>query len=141
MLHAQVGKIGFIPDIMGVYRRNAGGIWTNTNKSDGWFVKNTMPCLKCYEHASVQFNHDFTSSMIATAIQGICSGIRTNNMAFLKQIHDTYPEIWDMAVQYINGQDIDAIQKRTRKYKRLFNIFLSISIIELIIILILGVVL
>lgn len=133
MLHAQVGKIGFIPDIMGVYRRNAGGIWTNTNKSDNWFVKNTMPCLKCYKCASAQFNHDFTSSMIATASNGICAAIRTYNTDLINQIHDKYPKIWNDATRHLNNMDVENIRHKVSKYKKLFNIMLVVSIFVLII--------
>lgn len=32
LLHAQVGKIGFLNDVMSVYRRHRGGIWTGKDK-------------------------------------------------------------------------------------------------------------
>ena len=37
LLHAQIGKIGFINDVMAVYRRNSGGIWTEAGQSAKWF--------------------------------------------------------------------------------------------------------
>lgn len=36
LLHAQVGKIGFLPDVMAVYRRQPNGLWSNA-ESDQWF--------------------------------------------------------------------------------------------------------
>lgn len=37
LLHAQIGKIGFIPNIMAVYRRNDKGIWYGAGTDPNWF--------------------------------------------------------------------------------------------------------
>ena len=39
MLHAKYGKIGFLPQVMSVYRRNQGGIWTGCGETDAWFLR------------------------------------------------------------------------------------------------------
>lgn len=134
LLHAQVGKIGFIPDVMAVYRRNAGGVWTGAFQNDDWFIKCTIPVLKFYKSAMEQFNHDFTNDMVSTAAGAVCASLRTNQMWLIDTIKDTYPEIWERVTHCVNSNDVISLQKRTRKYKRLFNTVLILSIIELIII-------
>ena len=39
LLHAQVGKIAFLPDLMAVYRKHRAGVWFNAEQSDEWFLK------------------------------------------------------------------------------------------------------
>ena len=129
LLHAQVGKIGFLPDVMAVYRRNAGGIWTGAYKSDDWFIKSALPCLKFYKCATAQFGYDFTNSMVMVASGAICAALRANNMKLIEKIHNMYPEIWDMATRRINNVDVKKMQMRANKYKRIFNITLGLGAI------------
>lgn len=58
LLHAQIGKIGFMPDIMAVYRRNAGGVWTGAGKAPEWFCKCGLAHLRFWEAIEKQFNVD-----------------------------------------------------------------------------------
>lgn len=58
LLHAQIGEIGFIPDVMAVYRRNAGGVWTGAGKSSEWFCKYGLAHLRFWELCEEQFNID-----------------------------------------------------------------------------------
>ncbi len=55
LLHAQVGKIGFLPEVMAVYRRNAGGVWTGANKHPQWFCRYGVPHIKFFEEVEKSF--------------------------------------------------------------------------------------
>ena len=39
LLHAQHGRIGFLPDVMAVYRRHPGGLWAGALRDSEWFRK------------------------------------------------------------------------------------------------------
>ena len=39
LLHAQHGRIGFLPDVMAVYRRHSGGLWVDAWENSEWFRK------------------------------------------------------------------------------------------------------
>ena len=56
LLHAQVGKIGFLPEVMAVYRRNAGGVWTGANKQPQWFCRCGVPHIKFFEEMEKSFH-------------------------------------------------------------------------------------
>lgn len=58
LLHAQIGKIGFLPDIMAVYRRNTGGVWTGAGKAPEWFCKCGSAHLRFWDAFEKQFNVD-----------------------------------------------------------------------------------
>lgn len=52
LLHAQHGRIGFLPDNMAVYRRHAGGLWTGAWKDEKWFAR--LGLRNALFYASVQ---------------------------------------------------------------------------------------
>lgn len=56
LLHAQVGKIGFLPDVMAVYRKHSGGIWYGAGKEAEWYLNMFVPQINFYEAAKKQFN-------------------------------------------------------------------------------------
>ena len=49
LLHAKRGKIGFLPDVMAVYRKHSGGIWWGAEKTDEWFINCAIPHIRFYE--------------------------------------------------------------------------------------------
>lgn len=129
MLHAQVGKIGFLPDVMAVYRRNMGGIWTGAYEKDEWFIKNTIPCLKFFKAATAQFNHDWSRDMVSVAGGGICAMLREKQIDKIEYIRNNFPEIWDVVSRRLNTLDIVSVQKKAKKYKYLFNSLLFIIVL------------
>ncbi len=134
MLHAQVGKIGYLPDIMAVYRRNSGGVWTGANETDDWFVKTVMPGLEFYKSAMAQFNYDYTNDMAFLAAGGIAAFMHTNQMDKIEIIRKNYPEIWDAAVRRINGFDVKRMQQKLTMYKHGFNRLIGVCIILLLVV-------
>ncbi len=58
LLHAQTGKIGFLPDVMSVYRRNQGGIWTGAERTPQWFIRCGTPMVRFYLAMQKQFGKD-----------------------------------------------------------------------------------
>lgn len=46
LLHAKFGDIGFIEEVMAVYRRNPGGIWINAELSLEWYFRCGIPSIR-----------------------------------------------------------------------------------------------
>ena len=132
MLHAQVGKIGFIPDVMSVYRRNDGGIWTGAYESDAWFKKCSIPVLKFYENAQRQFNHNYFNEMVGVASASLCAFLRMGDMDMINKIRKMYPDVYDVATKRINNQDISRLKNKCRKYKHLTYLLLCATVISLV---------
>lgn len=63
LLHAQVGKIGFLPDVMSVYRRNSAGIWTGAEENPEWFVRCGIPFIRFWQNMQRQFNLDCSAQI------------------------------------------------------------------------------
>lgn len=55
LLHAQIGKIGFLPDVMAVYRKQRGGIWYGAGKQAEWYLNMFFPRINFYEAVKKQF--------------------------------------------------------------------------------------
>lgn len=55
LLHAQIGQIGFLPEVMAVYRRNAGGIWTGAEVSPQWFCRFGKAYMRFWDSVEKQF--------------------------------------------------------------------------------------
>ena len=63
LLHAQIGKIGFLPDVMSVYRRNQGGIWTEAGQTSRWFIRCGIPCIRFWQNMQKRFGIDCSSQI------------------------------------------------------------------------------
>lgn len=59
LLHAQVGKICFLQDIMAVYRRNQAGIWTGAFEKQEWFIRYGIASVRFYLAVQKQFGINF----------------------------------------------------------------------------------
>lgn len=79
LFHAQVGKIGFLYDVMAVYRRHKGGIWYFTKDfEDQFYLRNIIPQLKWYIAAEKRFQYDYSSEKKRLIIKGICLAKKYN---------------------------------------------------------------
>ena len=58
LLHAQIGKIAFLPDVMAVYRRNQGGIWGGAGQKPEWFIRCGVSMCRFYLAIQKQFGKD-----------------------------------------------------------------------------------
>lgn len=63
LIHAQFGLISFIPDIMAVYRRHSGGIWTGCCKTDDWFLHCAIPHIRMCKEMEKRFNTKQTDAI------------------------------------------------------------------------------
>lgn len=68
LLQAQVGKIGFLPDVMGVYRRSSGGLWTGAGETPQWFARCGIPSVRFWQNVQRQFNRDCSEEIGTTAL-------------------------------------------------------------------------
>ncbi len=113
LLHAQVGKIGYLPEVMGVYRKHAGGIWSGAGESDAWFSKYWMPHLLFYQKVQETFHCDKTAEMTEMMRKGIISCLKVQNFKLLQKVEKTYPDCYYLALEKLSSP----------KRKKSFNLF------------------
>ncbi len=129
LLHAQVGKIGFISGVMSVYRKHTGGIWYDKeNMPDSFILKNAISCLRFYKCVEKQFKCDKEQERLYWVQNAVGAAIRNKDFEFLKTISDMEP---DLFVRYlpIRKQTEDFIKRK--QYQHGFNMVLVIAIMEM----------
>lgn len=93
LLHAQVGKIGFLPDVMAVYRRHCNGLWSNTYSME-WFKRVLFPHINFYQAVEKQFQQDqiLRYCELCSRLINVC--ISKNNFELFEIFKKRYPEVW-----------------------------------------------
>ena len=94
LLHSQVGKIGFIPEEMGVYRKHPGGIWYYENVREDFFTRYFWSRIYFCQHAKAQFNKDFTfiEAELLFNLFNFC--IKRNDYSLLYKLRKENKEKW-----------------------------------------------
>lgn len=96
LLHAQTGKIGFLPDVMAVYRRNQGGIWTEAERTPRWFVRCGIPFVRFWQNMQNQFNLDCSAKIKDAAFLTKLCLARTGQKDALAELMAVCPDIPEM---------------------------------------------
>ena len=104
MFHAQVGKIGFLPETMGVYRKHAGGLWYHPFNDEKYFVNNFWKHVNFFIYAERQFNKDYTS-YIAEIFGYFVDFYQKNPSSNLGQLlRNQAPQKWDALIKRLCNQ-------------------------------------
>ena len=98
LLHAQTGKIGFIDDVMAVYRKHAGGLWNGAGKTDEWFSRCGYKHMNFYRQLEKHFNISMREKLIVMAAKCLKSAHQSGNIALAEQIQVHYPKIYNLAI-------------------------------------------
>ena len=129
LLHAQVGNIAFLPDVMSVYRKNEGGIWFDSNARD---KKYGLQIVKFHYNVWKNFadsSKDYLNRTVLPAIKSI-SDVFYKNLMFdkLQILKEAYPDLYSQA---LNIEDNFSL--RCKKYRKLSNILIIVAIVELLV--------
>lgn len=133
LLHAEKGKIGFIPDNMAVYRKHKGGIWNGCGVTDEWFIRCGLPHIKFCIEMDKRFHTNNFNAIINLTKMTIIAALRQGNFAKLNDIRSYYIDNYNNAIKELSLTSDNRFIKKYRKYKRRFYIVMVITIIELLI--------
>ena len=64
LLHAELGKIKFMPEVMGVYRKHPQGIWYDVKCSQKWFEKIAPYSLRFFDAVKARYGFEHTCEFI-----------------------------------------------------------------------------
>ncbi len=131
LLHAKTGKIGFIPDVMGVYHRHSGGIWTGCGKEDAWFLRCGIPHLRFLKEMEKTFGIDKKNQFIEMGQKTVSALLKHKQFEKVQEISDMYPEQWEQIVPI--PQDNKAI-KKLKRLKNRCSLFQILSIVLMMVI-------
>lgn len=150
LLHAKVGKIGYLPEVMSVYRRNPNGIWQDELKSsvEELHLKYGIKELKFYYSVYkniVDNSDDYLFNKFIPELQNISfTYLKYKQFNELKIITELYSsefakmlELVPTHFEYKNlKSEYQKISIKYNRYKNLFNITLIVSIIIFVLLLI-----
>ena len=110
LLHAQTGKILFLDEVMAVYRRHAGGIWTGAGQSKSWFLRYAIPHMHFYEAMEKTFGVDRTVDKHVLMAQSYAFALRDGETEWLKKLQGA----WPMDVQELKCSALELLWLRVR---------------------------
>lgn len=129
LCHAKVGKIAVINDVMSVYRRHSGGVWTDTDATNkNLHRRHGLKEIKMY-NSVYEILADKSEKYLCETYLPVFKQIVDNYYSFgdvdkIAEIKSLYPEIFEKALQFQNPMG-----KKLKKYKKYYTILLIVSII------------
>lgn len=90
LIHARHGKIGFLDEVMAVYRRHDNGIWQK-----GYALKYAKQCIKFYKSCDALFEYKYHALFDKRARDLVVAlfreSIKYNDFSQLKSIYPNFP--------------------------------------------------
>lgn len=135
LLHAKVGKIAFLPEVMSVYRRHPGGIWWSTvTDIDQFHLKNGIKLLNFYSNVyrNIVNKSDCYLDRLTSEFNKIMN-VYYENGCFdkLVEIKNQFYDEVQLSLRNKNHEEYKNY-KRYKKYRKLFKILLLTSICSII---------
>ena len=91
LLHAQTGKIIFLPDIMSVYRRHPNSIWNGAGKKHEWFIRCGISVLRFYLAVQKRFGKDYSNELNRLSILTYFHLRKANRDDLIKVLYSVHP--------------------------------------------------
>lgn len=135
LMHAYKHDIGFLPQIMSVYRRHSGGLWWNAGESDDWALKQFVPHMRFYEKVKEYFSYDTTEKEAALMRMALPMYLRHGRWDEFKSVAEAHKGAFDRALKGTVLREIDQeerIKRKLRRYRKLSVLLLGFCFILLI---------
>ena len=120
LLHAQIGKIGFLTDVMAVYRKHAGGIWFGAGKCDAFYINNGLAHINFIYKVKEQFGYFNEKRADEFLKNTLFAFLRCKEFDKLKQLSECFSEFYSKTVNDISNH-IDIYQKSELKKRHKQN--------------------
>lgn len=132
---AKHGKIGYLPDIMYVYRWHSQGISHTTTDNPveeihlKYGIKEVNFSYAVWNKIKEQFPQYYMDVFVPTIGNVYFTYLKNSKFDELEILQNKYSEYFKDIELNTRINDINKLRKKQKKYKKLFNIFLFISII------------
>ena len=136
LLHAQMGKILFLPDNMGVYRKHKNSLWYECMKTARWFKNCGIKHYRFYEEAEKAFGADFSEEKKEMLLLCYAHALAQHDEAWLETLRSCYPidesifqhirwkyGLLSVAMPFIYGRKREYAHRQKGNYKELLRIF------------------
>ena len=139
LLHAKVGKIKMLPEVMSVYRKHPQGITSCFEGSwDALYLKHGLTMLEQYKYIYeniTDFSENYKNIKLLTEFKNILSTYLINNK--FDEVNTLINLYSNLLLDYLNNSMLidntgDLYKNKYKKYKKYFNLLLILSFILLI---------
>ena len=130
---AKFGKIGFLPDVMTIYRRNCQGIsyTVSDNPVREIYLKYNYKVInfhyEVYQRVKDLYPQYFERVFLPIFEEVVSICFAEGKFDELKYIYDKYPQYMDK-IESIRVEKFNSVEKKYKKYRKLYRILLLISI-------------
>lgn len=133
LLHAKEGKIKMLIDVMSVYRRNPSGSWSDSiTNMDKIYLKYGLQIINFYDYvynSIANLSQEYIQNILLPELKKIID-VYYHNKEFkeLQNIYEKYPKYIDMIFsdkRYTKNK----FEVKYKKYKKLFKLTLSLSVV------------
>lgn len=102
LLHAEKGKIGFMSDIMAVYRKHNGGIWAGAGVEDRFYLQCALPHLKFYRELDKRFDCKHTEQALELAKKAFSAFLRNKRFDLFEIMAKDFTDLYNQCCESID---------------------------------------
>jgi glycosyltransferase involved in cell wall biosynthesis len=126
LLHAEKGNIGFIDNVMVVYRKHKNGLWYNLNntKTNEFYLKWGIKLINLYQMMEKRYNIDKSDEINYIVCKYIYTLLDLQDFTRLKEFQDLYPELYNSFLRTNLDVNFYQLLKLLLKYFKFIDIFL-----------------
>lgn len=117
LLNAKDGKIGFLPEVMSVYRKHDGGVWKGYGISDEWFLKYAMQNISFYDALEKQFKINRSGEKRFLSEQYISVLLKYKKFEDLLKFAEKFPAEYEKALK-ISYKEQSYFEKKKLFFKK-----------------------
>lgn len=92
LLHAEVGKIAMLPDVMAVYRKHKNGIWWQAGSKDDFYLRNGIANIAFFHAVEAHFGSSRRSAVKKIARRTFCAALSAGRFDVLQKLSGQYPD-------------------------------------------------
>ena len=129
LLHAEIGKIGFLPDIMSVYRKHTNGIWNDAMVSDEWFLRCGGKHLRFWQYVQEHFNYSTSNEIQDMLKKTIFAMLRKHNFRKIESLSEEFPNDYQLVTDSLNTSVVSFIQEKIKRKLKKYKTLLVVSIV------------
>lgn len=114
LLHAQVGKIAFLPNVMAVYRRHDRGVWDQSDTA-AFSLKNDLLQLVFFTEIEKRFSCDKSKEICECARRLTFAALKLGRMDVLNELHADFPNALKKAFAENKEEQLKLKNKKLRR--------------------------
>ncbi len=119
LLHAEMGRIYMLPEIMSVYRRHPGGVWYGNGQTNAFYLKNGLPHIAFYRALEARYGVDLSRSIQDFVCKTLLAGAVEKDFTCLASLAHACPVEYSQAVSLFFCPALNNKRKAKLRVKRL----------------------